>query len=212
MNLDNYEKLDNGVIKQINKVNSDFIYDDNYIKTYEDFKERGTYMSYLRLGYLLSNINIKNPSILDIGYGSGDFLRVAKDAGFESFGYDITDYELDGIPTISYDEVFKKHFNIITFFDSLEHFEDIDFVSELDCDYIIISLPECHNFSDEWFFNWKHRKPDEHLFHFNKDSLIRFMDEMGYDMVNISNIEDVIRKPVDKNSNILSGVFKKKTS
>jgi hypothetical protein len=41
--------------------------------------------------------------------------------------------------------------------------EDIEFVKDLKCHYVCISLPWCHYFSDEWFETWKHRKPNEHL-------------------------------------------------
>ena len=36
------------------------------------------------------------------------------------------------------------------------------------------------------------------------------MNEVGYDVINISNIEDTIRKNNEQYSNILSGIFKKK--
>ena len=64
-------------------------------------------------------------------------------------------------------------------------------------------------FNDEWFKNWKHRKPNEHLFHFNKTSLVNFMSEVGYTLINMSNIEDTIRKNNLNYSNIITGVFKK---
>ena len=48
--------------------------------------------------------------------------------------------------------------------------------------------------NDEWFESWKHRKPDEHLWHFNRDSLNKFMERMGYVMISSTNIEDTIRK------------------
>ena len=75
-----------------------------------------------------------------------------------------------------------------------------------------ISLPWCHNFSDEWFENWKHRRPDEHLWHFNQKSIEKFFNEMGFDMVVYSDIEDTIRKPSDEHPNILTCIFKKRKS
>ena len=61
-----------------------------------------------------------------------------------------------------------------------------------------------------WFEKWKHRRPDEHLWHFDKDSLVNFMERMGYIMVSCSNLEDTIRKnPHQEETNILTCVFKK---
>jgi hypothetical protein len=56
--------------------------------------------------------------------------------------------------------------------------------------------------------NWKHRKPNEHLFHFNPDSLRKHFELHGYEYVTHSCIEDGIRKGEDEN--ILTGIFKKK--
>ena len=120
----------------------------------------------------------------------------------------VTQYQL--ISSKCYN-VFKERFKVITFFDSLEHFEDISFVRNLNCEYVVISLPECHQhvMGDEWFENWKHRKPDEHLWHFSRQSLKKFMQEQGYYCVTYNNVEDVVRKPNDKLPNIITGIFKK---
>ena len=91
----------------------------------------------------------------------------------------------------------------------LEHFEKIDFVQNLKCDYIFLSLPWCHNFSDEWFSNWKHRRPDEHLWHFDEKSIKNFFNEMGYEMIDYSNIEDLIRVSNEDYPNILTCILKK---
>ena len=101
-------------------------------------------------------------------------------------------------------------YDVITFFDSLEHFEDIEFVKDLSCTAVCISVPHCHNKNDEWFENWKHRRPDEHLWHFDKDSLVKFMERMGFVLCSYSNLEDTIRKnPDQEEPNILTCVFRR---
>ena len=50
---------------------------------------------------------------------------------------------------------------------------------------------------------------NEHLYHFDESSLLKFMKRMGYLSVDLGNYEDVIRKPVDHRKNILTGLFKK---
>ena len=78
------------------------------------------------------------------------------------------------------------------------------------CRAICISVPDCHYPNDEWFEKWKHRRPNEHLWHFNKDSLEKFMERMGYVLVSHSSIEDTIRKNSNQEqTNILTCVFKK---
>ena len=207
--MKNYEILDNGLIKQLKIVNSKQEYNIKYIDDrYNQYGEKGPQMAGLRLGYLMSFLDNKPNSILDIGYGNGDFLKVCKQGIKFCYGNDITNYPLpDGVEFVS--NIFERHFDVVCFFDVLEHFEDIFFIKNIKCDYIYISVPWCHNFSEEWFMSWKHRREDEHLWHFNEISIVNFFNEMGFELVVKSNVEDLIRTPIDKHENILTCIFKK---
>ena len=206
--LSNYEKLDNGIIKQkiVNKIEYNYEYSNYYNK----FGERGNYLSYLRLGLLLGNINNIPNSILDVGYGNGSFLNASKNIIKKCSGFDISGFPLSEDITIE-NSITEKHFDVICFFDILEHFDDINIIDKLNCDYVYISLPWCHYDSDEWFLNWYHRKPNEHLWHFNDKSLTRFFEENGYENIYLGNVEDTIRKNnnCSEKPNILSAIFKK---
>ena len=115
----------------------------------------------------------------------------------------------DNISFVS--DITSQPVEVITFFDSLEHFSNIEFVKELKCTYVVISLPWCTGgLDDQWFESWKHRKPDEHLYHFNEHSLEQFMDRQGYNMLNYCNLEDSIRQDATLVPNILTACFKKK--
>lgn len=207
---ENYEILPNGVIKQKNIINKIKKYDLSYIEErYNKYGEKGPQMAGLRLSYLISNINKKPESILDVGYGNGDFLKICKNCIDKCYGNDISGYNLpEGVSFV--ENIDDKYYDVICFFDVLEHFEDINFIKNLKCSYIYISLPWCHNFNEDWFISWKHRREDEHLWHFNDKSIVNFFNEMGYDLLVKSNIEDLIRIPCDKNENILTCIFKKR--
>lgn len=205
--LENYEKLPNGVIKQIER--KPFTYGFDYSNAYNNLGELGMQMAYLRLGYLLGKINSNIESLLDVGYGNGCFLRAASKKIPQCYGNDLTQEYLPPENVTFVDSIFDRHYSVITMFDVLEHFSNIYDIEHLKCDYLYVSMPWCHYHSDEWFMNWKHRKPDEHLYHFNGTSLVNFMEEIGFKPVDISNIEDCIRTPIDGDSNILSGIFKK---
>lgn len=206
--IENYEILENGLIKQKSILNKIRTYDYDYVNSsYNQYGEKGSQMAGLRLGYLVSKLGYWPKSILDVGYGNGDFLKICKNK-IDSYGNDISGYPVpEGVTFV--ENIFERHYDVICFFDVLEHFEKIDFVQNLKCDYIFLSLPWCHNFSDEWFSNWKHRRPDEHLWHFDEKSIENFFNEMGYEMIDYSNIEDLIRVSNEDYPNILTCILKK---
>lgn len=206
--IENYEILESGVIRQKSILNKIKTYDYDYVNnSYNQYGEKGSQMAGLRLGYLVSKLGYWPKSILDVGYGNGDFLKVCKNK-IESYGNDISGYLVpEGVTFV--EDIFESHYDVICFFDVLEHFEKIDFVQNLKCDYIFLSLPWCHNFDDDWFLNWKHRRPDEHLWHFNESSVKSFFEKMGYEMIDYSNIEDLIRVSNEDYPNILTCILKK---
>ena len=205
--LENYEINEHGIIKQnnIHKIK----YSLEYFTPYFNFDKKNLELPYLRLGYILGCLKFKPNNILDIGYGTGAFLKVCSLAGIDSYGFDISE-----IPSPDYitkvDDIFNNSYDVITFYDSLEHMDDIYFLSKLKTKYIVISLPSCNYTNDDWFKNWKHRKYNEHLWHFNKESLLKFMYSQNYSCIDISNVEDTIRIDKNNNPNIITGVFKKK--
>ena len=165
-------------------------------------------MAYLRLGNIIGTLGRVPESILDVGYGNGSFLKVCTNIIPECYGHDISSYPVpEGCREIH--NIVEGEYDVITFFDSLEHFEDIEFVKELKCKAVCISVPHCHYpDDDEWFKNWKHRRPHQHLWHFNIKSLESFMDRMGYMLLSSSNLEDTIRK--NHNQKQTTSIFKKK--
>jgi hypothetical protein len=102
--------------------------------------------------------------------------------------------------------------DVYTFWDALEHVPDLSFIEDLPCKTICISLPWCHHYlGKEWLEKWKHLKPDEHLHHFNRDSLLRFMKSHGWGKeVGFSSHEDIVRKGDDEDRpNILTMAFQR---
>jgi hypothetical protein len=205
--IQNYSIDQCGVIKQIEYTPK--IYNQEYIDTrYNTYGELTNYMSYLRLGFVIGSIGKIPNSILDVGYGNGNFLKACSDVIPNCWGHDVSNVKISEKINIT-DNIFDRNYEVITFFDSLEHFENIYFLDKLDCKYICISVPWCHNFNDGWFLNWKHRRPDEHLWHFNEKSLKRFFESQNFIQINSSNIEDSIRKTDNQYPNILTAMFKK---
>jgi len=204
--IENYAKNEDGIIYQVNR--ELFKYDEFYLKHYENMGSLLQPTSMLRLGYIIGSVGKIPTSLLDVGYGNAAFLNSSRPLIPKLYGNDVARQLLpDGVEYV--ENIMEEKYDVITFFDSLEHMEDIEFVKNLKCNYICISLPWCHYFNDEWFENWKHRKPDEHLWHFNKESLTKFMTRMSYETIDICNLEDATRDNGEKYENILTGIFKK---
>lgn len=225
--IDNYSIDQHGVIHQIDRKPFDYSksYIDGYRKEDETYKRKALILYAMRYGFVVANNAGRIPeSILDIGYGSGGFLDICVESGCNAYGYDIAKSEEKKSFSVidNFDGIFTRHFDVVTFFDSLEHMEDIYWLHRLDCDFVCISVPWCRwerikeeqseSNADSWFENWKHRKPDEHLHHFSGGALIHYMADMGYTAVSsMSHIEDSIRKPEETEHNILTMIFKRKS-
>ncbi len=183
--LANYKRDINGVIYQVDR--KPYIYDISYTANSYGTAERNrrsSEMSHLRFGYVCGSIGRIPTSLLDVGYGSGDFLRVAKMMVADSCGNDIPPvFPLEGIQLI--EDIYSRDFDVVTFFDCLEHFENPYVIEKLRTNFVCVTMPWCNYTSDDWFEGWKHRKPNEHLWHFNDESLTKFFDSIGFDMVNV---------------------------
>lgn len=174
-------------------------YDRNYLRTYETYPT--STMSHLRLGFLKAFVG--GGRLLDIGYGTGDFVKLASSAGFDAFGSDRHGVDF-GIREVSLADD-RSEWDVVTLFDSLEHFDDLTVLRQLfdRARFVLISTP----FRPETFpmhKSWRHYKPGEHLHYFSPTSLQRFV---GKNMIVESNVEDVVRKGQNGSQNIYTAFF-----
>ena len=201
--LSGYSINKNGVIHQDNR--KPYIYDKNYLLALRPPQPNDT-MAFLRLGYIIGSIKEIPSSICDVGYGEGEFLKACAGLIGHRSGIEINGLEL---PPGCTEGSYSSYYDVITFFDSLEHFPDIDFVKDLNCKYLVVSVPSCNQGeNNEWFSKWKHRKPNEHIWHFNTISLSKQMLEYGFELICTTSVEDAIRKSENK-PNIVTSVFKR---
>lgn len=203
--LTNYKKDEYGVIHQIKR--EKFPYSEEYNFKYNKLGEIGTRMSYLRLGFLIGCVDLTPRSILDIGIGNGSFIKLASTIIEDCYINDITKID---ISEAKWTDNLNINVDVITMFDVLEHIDDITIIKDFKCKHLILSVPNCEYGDDDiWFSHWKHRKPNEHLHHFNESSLLEFVEAMGYHCINISYIEDIIRKDDCIKKNIITATFMK---
>lgn len=149
------------------------------------------------------------PSVCDIGVGSGEFLREAVRRGTRAFGYDIAQWTPDpGVERVYRLQDVQAH--TVTMFDSLEHIHDLSFLATLKAERLVVTVPWCHanDMGIEWFRDWKHRKPDEHVWHFDLPALMATMRDHGWRRCErIGHPEDSIRGLLNGLGNTLTGSF-----
>ncbi len=187
-----------------------FVYDASYAAVYDtpDYQKKSVVLSVLRLGWVLQSFGLKSrclpQSLVDVGYGNGAFLKEASRVIPRTGGVDVCHTPPpDGSEWV----LSPNGFDVATFWDSLEHHPDLGFLKTLQCRMLILSVPWCPEAPGPLFDEWKHRKPDEHLHHFNRLSLKRFMGSMGWSEWDISRHEDLVRTPWGPYPNILSMGF-----
>jgi hypothetical protein len=185
-----------------------FVYDPNYSATYDkpEYTRQSELLQAMRYGFACCAHGKPITSIMDVGYGNGAFINFAKQHVPYVYGHDITGVPLDGAYRMP--EIVKA--DVITFWDVLEHFPNLDFVRDIPAETICLSLPYCHFHTEgkEWFDTvYKHRKCDEHIRHFNEFSLTALMGSLGWRKVAVSGHEDIVRKSTHGLQNILSMAF-----
>lgn len=151
-------------------------------------------------------------SLLDFGCGTGRFASAADDS-WDAYGYDLVQPVNKDVTFVTEAEAFRSAWDVVTFFDSLEHLADpATTIRRLGASVVMVSVPWCHRPQDaEWFMAWKHRRPGVHLWHWNHNTLNRLFARCGYRLLMMSSFEDAYRPhPEQPEPNILSAIFQKR--
>lgn len=187
-----YEQDHTGTVNQVNP--RPYRYDGDYIaRTYGVIpQDKLDATAHIRLGYLLGSVPIQVKKVLDYGYGSGAFLRAAvKLRGATAYGF-----EVNGLPlppeAHPCSDPMADSWDVVCFYDVLEHIADLSFLSRLRTAYIVVTVPWCPVQKKGWesFWDWKHRKPDEHVHHWDPHSLGKTLAEHGFNPLRATNVED----------------------
>lgn len=207
INGSDYKRHECGAIEQLHP--GEYVYDRNYIAArYETYpKEQMTACAFLRLGLVLNKIALKPMRLLDYGYGNGAFLRAAvAHPRIAANGLEINGWPIpEGARQVT--DPYADEWDTVCFFDVAEHIQELPKVlTNLHTQRVVISLPWCHAHANglEWFKTWKHRRPGEHLWHFDAESLRDFLWQYEFNTVYIGNPEDAVRRPTDGLPNILT--------
>ena len=185
-------------------------YNAEYVADRYDKYDTTRRMSKIRLGVVWQFC--QEGKILDVGYGNGDFLKLAEANGMEVYGADVhgADYGIKEVDLATDD----TKWDVVTFFDSLEHFDDLDLARNViyDANMVVVSHPICPTGFPTEHRDWRHYRPGEHLHYFGCMSLDKFIGPSHF-RITSSNVEDQIRTPAEGAfSNIRTSVYLRKAS
>lgn len=194
------------------------VYDRTYLETrYAAIDDNVQALSWKRLRVL--EAFVPSGMLLDFGCGTGRFVDAALHTGnWAAYGHDLTYWPTGEHPYGWRAERFlgtgqtARAWDVVTFFDSLEHLPDPAItIAALAPRWLMISVPECHYpHCREWFIGWKHRRPGEHLWHWDRKGLDDFLRLLGYQPLMHSCFEDEFRPRYDPSlSNILTAIYQK---
>lgn len=210
--LDNYHIDEFGVIHQTEF--SPIEYDHEYLTYYEKLSDRTIKLGYQRMGWLLGYLQHVPESVLEIGYGIGSFIEAAKINGVSRCaGCDVEAFPLpEGVEFADWETAMSQTWELVAMYDVLEHIPDLSFLSKIKCRYMVIAVPFCRwkELGDDWFRDWRMLLPNEHLHHFDTQSLVALMEHCGFKCLDTNFFEDPIRlRPGETGPNILSAMFER---
>lgn len=166
----------------------------NYDTDYKEAQGTTAEMSWLRLGVLISALGASPQSfkdwwLCDVGSGNGTFAKEAA----KVFG-NVREYDLSG-NSISEEELYTREWDVIFLTDVLEHYKDIKDLFKIKFKYLFLSFPETPEVT-AWteLRDWRHYKPDEHIWMLNKDGVVKWLEDNGKRVIYTGNPEDAIRK------------------
>ena len=184
-------------------------YEDSYEAKYLAYPEKDICVIRLRVLRILdSGLATRRQKLLDYGCGSGAFVRAARAAGYDAYGFDVNDFTADLRPP----EGFTP--DIITAWDAFEHLTDeqqkIFFQCANTANTIAVSVPDFFTpTKDETLKKWRHYRPREHLHYYTLTALCTRFEREGYSFGFSSHAEDAVRKAPWKNNILTVGFVKK---
>ncbi|NVK51984.1 MAG: class I SAM-dependent methyltransferase [Flavobacteriaceae bacterium] len=133
---------------------------------------------------LLNSFSTPSKKVLDIGSGTGDFLRACKNSNWTIFGVEPSAQareisESKGIPAFKdINEVREENFDVITLWHVLEHIENLTEYIQLlkqklsPTGKLIIAVPNYKSFDANHYKEfWAAFDVPRHLWHFSKKSI-----------------------------------------
>jgi SAM-dependent methyltransferase len=200
------------------------IYKNSYAECYIGYQQTpiNDPLNLFRLG-LISRWLRTGDSVLDIGCCIGEFIRFAE-RYYSCVGYDPNQFAIkiarSRVNSPIYGELNGKvpHVKMVTMFDVIEHLQDpYGFLDNLRDNYllpngtIVVITPNVDSipvWDETSLQNWKHYKPEEHLFLYSEKGLTTLFERSGFQVIHVGQEESDIR-PGNSNGGLLTVVARR---
>lgn len=163
------------------------IYNDEYIDKYFDYEttDLGNAINNFRINLVLK---YTRSTLLDVGIGSGHFVIKRNELMMPTFGWDV--------PAVRSMEIIPNSFWLnyedgpisLSFWDSFEHIPNLGGIFKHPHPYIFMTIP-IYDGVEENLPNWKHYRPNEHIWYFTANGLVDYMEDFNYALVEERNDE-----------------------
>lgn len=175
------------------------VYSDDYFAKYEAMAdapigiELNEFRKSLVARHAPTSSDAGPPTLLDVGIGDGAFLRAVETLSWlRPYGCDINPagiaYLIERGQLANFDA--PASFDVVTFWDSLEHIRDPRPALAAAAHVAIVSIPIFTDAADA--VTSKHFRPDEHFWYFTRHAFSVFADQEGFDVVDILATETAI--------------------
>jgi 2-polyprenyl-3-methyl-5-hydroxy-6-metoxy-1,4-benzoquinol methylase len=170
---------------------------------YEGDKEMmaGAFSAYLEK---MEKVFPKKGKLLDVGAATGHFVELAKEKGWDASGIEISQYAAEiggkkGLKIIT--GKFETHhfsenyFDIVTFWDVLEHFEKPELVVRQarkilkSGGILALNTPDSSSLAAKFFGrHWHALVPPNHLHIFSRKNMVRLLAKNGFEVIETARV------------------------
>lgn len=126
-------------------------------------------------------------SVLDIGAGTGAFIRAAMPFGFYVRGFEVMPRAVMHLKVAGLYETAVENFDAVTMWDVLEHMVTPGDWLRRVRSWLFVSLPVFKSLSN--IRASRHYRPGEHLYYFTPDGLVDWLRLYGFKLIARSNHE-----------------------
>jgi hypothetical protein len=177
-----------------------FEYKNDYIDKYREYEEKAATIKLNNIRRELVDTHIHNDLLIDFGCGAGTFLKGRPN----TMGYDLVPEVVAWLKDKRlYNDPYLTVSRNVSFWDSFEHIVNPKGILNKISHYVFISTPIYENV--EGVLKSKHYKPNEHLWYFTSEGLIKYLDDSEFECLFHDDLEYVIGR-----EGIGSFVFKRK--